>query len=105
LSDLRLVRINCPDRMVAEQVGEALVLERLAACVNITEPVVSVYRWQGEMQRGTEWVVLAKTTRARFEALAARAAALHPDEVPAILAIPMEATAAFGDWVHAETGD
>jgi len=91
--------------MTAEQIGEALVSENLAACVNITEPVVSIYRWNGEVQRGTEWVVLAKTTRARFEALEVRAAGLHPDEVPAILAIPMEATAAFADWVHAETGD
>ncbi len=105
MSDLCLVRINCPDRMTAERIGEALVSESLAACVNITEPVVSIYRWNGEMQRGTEWVILAKTTRACFDAIAEHVTELHPDEVPAILALPVEASAAFGEWVRAETGD
>ena len=104
MSELRLVRINCPDRMTAERIGEALVSENLAACINITEPVVSIYRWQGEMQRGTEWVILAKTTRARVAALAGRVTELPPDDVPAILALPVEASAAFGEWVRAETG-
>lgn len=104
MSQLRLVRINCPDRMTAEQIGEALVTERLAGCVNITEPVVSIYRWDGKMQRGTEWVILAKTTGERLDALAQRVTALHPDEVPAILALTVEASEAFAEWVRIETG-
>lgn len=75
----------------AERIAAVLVEQRLAACVQISGPVLSLYRWQGEIEREREWQCLAKTTRARFEAVAAAIAASHSYEEPEIVATPIVA--------------
>ena len=78
-----------PDADKAAQVARVLVEERLAACVNLVASVRSIYRWQGAVQDEAESLAIIKTTPARYPALAARLAALHPYEVPEILALPL----------------
>ena len=56
----------------AERIAAALVEERLAACVQVAGPIISTYRWQGAVERATEWYCHCKTTRARYPALEAR---------------------------------
>ena len=95
---------TCPDLAGAERLAEALVGERLAACVNVLPGVRSVYRWQGTVERADEVLLLIKTTRERLDALAARVRALHPYELPELLAV--EAAGGlpdYLDWVAAET--
>jgi len=88
----------------AERIAEALVGERLAACVNILGGVRSVYRWQGAVERADEVAMIAKTTQSLFERLAARVRALHSYVTPAIVAWPIVAgDAAYLDWIAAET--
>ena len=65
--------------------------ERLAACVSLLPDMTSIYRWQGELQREPEALLLIKSTQERFEALAARVRQLHPYEVPELIAIPIVA--------------
>jgi periplasmic divalent cation tolerance protein len=67
--------------------AETLVAERLAACVHVTGPVTSTYRWQGQVERSTEWTCQAKTSPARAEALMARIRALHTYDLPEIVAV------------------
>jgi periplasmic divalent cation tolerance protein len=89
----------------ANRIAEALVGERLAACVNILGAVRSAYRWQGTVERADEIAMIAKTTEAVFERLAARVRALHSYDTPAIVAWPIVAgDAAYLDWIAAETG-
>ena len=95
---------TCPDTDTAERLAEALVEERLAACVNILPGLRSVYRWQAEVERADETLLLIKTVRERFDALSARIKALHPHELPEVLAV--EATGglpAYLDWIAANT--
>jgi periplasmic divalent cation tolerance protein len=91
----------------AESIAEALVDERLAACVNILGGVLSVYRWQGAVERADQIAMIAmiaKTTQALFERLAARVRALHSYTTPAIVAWPIVAgDAAYLAWIAAET--
>lgn len=88
----------------ADRIAEALVGERLAACVNILGAVRSVYRWQGAIERADEIAMIAKTTEALFERLAARVRTLHSYDTPAIVAWPIVAgDAAYLDWIAAET--
>jgi periplasmic divalent cation tolerance protein len=88
----------------AERLAEALVNERLAACVNILGTVRSVYRWQGAVERADEVAMIAKTREALFQRLAARVRALHSYDTPAIIAWPIVAgDAAYLDWIAAET--
>lgn len=57
------VYCTCPDQVVAERIAEAVVSERLAACVNLVPDVTSIYRWQGEIQRDAELLLIIKTRR------------------------------------------
>lgn len=85
-----VVLVTVPDAAAAEALAEALVGDGLAACVNIVPQVRSIYRWQGAIERSDELLCVAKTTRAAFERLRARVVALHPYEVPEVLALPVE---------------
>ena len=98
------VYIVTADMAEAERIAEALVGERLAACVNILGAVRSVYRWQGAVERADEVAMIAKTTETLFDALNARVRILHSYDTPAIVAWPIVAgDAAYLDWIGAET--
>ena len=99
-----LVLTNLPDRASAERIAERVVAENLAACVNILAPCRSVYRWKGALQHDEEHPLLLKTTRERYAALEQAVRALHPYELPEIIAVPVErGLPAYLDWVAAET--
>jgi periplasmic divalent cation tolerance protein len=84
-----LVLCTCADDSVALDIARVLVKEGLAACVDRLAPVTSVYRWQGQLCEQAEQLLLIKTTPARYEALEMRLKALHPYEIPEIIAIPV----------------
>ena len=90
--DVLVVFATFPDPDKAREIGRLLVTERLAACVNIlSAPVESIYTWQGQQEETTETLTLFKTTRAAFPGLQERLRALHPYEVPEIIALPLAA--------------
>ena len=95
---------TCPDAASAERLAEALVVEQLAACVNVLPGLRSVYRWQGGVERADEVLLLIKTRRERLDALTARVQALHPSELPELVAVEVAGgLPAYLDWVAAET--
>jgi len=99
-----LVLTNLPDRAAAERLAEALIEQRVAACVNILAPCRSVYRWKDALQHDEEHPVLIKTTGERYAGLEAAIRALHPYELPEIVAVPIErGLGAYLDWVRTET--
>jgi periplasmic divalent cation tolerance protein len=99
-----LVFCTCPDESVAERIATALVEERLAACVNRLAGVVSTYRWKGAVQRDSECLLLIKTTIERFAALRERIVALHPYELPEVIAVDIaRGLTPYLDWIAAET--
>jgi periplasmic divalent cation tolerance protein len=99
-----LVLTNLPDAASARALAGALVEARLAACVNILAPCLSVYRWQGRIEEASEVPVLIKTTAARYAALEAAIRAQHPHELPEIVAVPFKyALPEYLAWVATET--
>lgn len=102
-----LIVTNLPDADSARALANELIGLRLAACVNILAPCVSVYRWQGEMEAATEVPLLIKTTPARYPALEAAIRARHPYELPEIVAVPVtQGLPGYLDWLVAgTTGD
>jgi periplasmic divalent cation tolerance protein len=95
---------TCPDRGSADAIAEALVAERLAACVNLLPGMTSVYRWEGRIERTEEVQLLIKTTSARLQALQARLGALHPYDVPELIVLEaVGGLPAYLHWVAAET--
>ena len=84
----------------AESIAREIVERRLAACVNILPPITSVYRWQGEVTREAEHLLLIKTHKDRFEALRARLVEIHPYETPEVVALPVAAGhAPYLQWI------
>lgn len=99
-----LVFCTCPDLATAECLAQALVAQRLAACVAIGAAQHSVYRWNGAVERAGEVPLTIKTAADRFEAVRDAILAGHPYELPEILAV--EAAAGLDrylDWIGAST--
>ncbi len=102
--DALLVLTNLPDDLSAQQLAQALVEQRVAACVNILAPCRSVYRWQGKIEDATEVPLLIKTTVSRYAALEAAIRANHPYDVPEIIALRIDrGVPEYLAWIAAET--
>jgi len=100
-----LIYTTFPDRDTALAVGEALVSERLAACVNVLPGMASIYAWKGTIERGQEAVAIIKTREGLREAVGKALRARHPYETPSILFL--EVSGADEDtfaWLLNETG-
>ncbi len=103
--DARLVFVTCPDAEIAHTIARALVDNREAACVNIVPGLQSVYRWQGTIETAAEVLLLIKARRACLEAIQARLDALHPDDVPELVAVAIrEGAQSYLDWLTEQTG-
>jgi periplasmic divalent cation tolerance protein len=99
-----VVLLTAPDPETAERIAQALVEERLAACVNVLPGVRSIYRWQGAVEQASEVLLIAKTQADRSDALAARVRALHPYELPEVVVLPVSGgSEAYLGWVVAES--
>ena len=99
-----LVFTNLPDRASAERLAELLVERRLAACVNILPPMVSVYRWKGVVEREAERQVVIKTSRDQVAALQARLGALHAYELPEFIVLTVDdGGAEYVKWIAEQT--
>jgi periplasmic divalent cation tolerance protein len=104
MSEVLLVVTNLPDRASAERVAEALVIQRVAACVNVLAECVSIYRWEGKLEHANEVPLLIKTTRAAYPKLEEALRELHPYELPEIFALPVDAgLPEYLNWVVQET--
>ena len=102
--DILLILTTVAAPADADRIAQALVEERLAACVTVLGPARSTYRWQGAVERADELPLLVKTTAARWPELRERLRALHPYDVPEMLALrPADGWPAYLDWVRAET--
>ncbi|GAB4505998.1 MAG: divalent-cation tolerance protein CutA [Anaerolineales bacterium] len=88
----------------ATRIAQALVEERLAACVNVVAPIVSVYRWEGQVQQDAEVLLVIKTTDARLPDLIQRVKALHSYQVPEVIALPVaDGSPDYLRWLLDET--
>jgi periplasmic divalent cation tolerance protein len=89
----------------AFRIAEALVERELAACVNVLPGVRSFYRWKGMLQHDDERLLVIKTRVERFEALREALVALHPYELPEVVALPVSAGhPPYIDWISRGTG-
>ena len=94
------IRTTCPDRAAAEACAALLVNGRFAACVQVEGPVFATYRWQGHVETATEWRCTCKTTASRATACREAIVRSHTYETPEILAIEVDASAAYAAWVR-----
>ena len=96
-----LVSIAAPDAETAARLARLLVEGRLAACVQIIDPIRSVYRWQGAVQEEKEVLLLAKSSQDRVPRIDELLRREHPYEVPELAAVPIVAGApAYLKWLQ-----
>ena len=101
MPDYVQVTTTRPDEAAAQSIATRLVDERLVACAQVLGPVSSTYRWQGKLERATEWYCHLKTSAARLPELRRRLRELHPYEVPEIIAVPLvQGDADYLRWIE-----
>jgi periplasmic divalent cation tolerance protein len=103
--DACLCYVSASSHEEALAIGRVLIEERLAAAVNITGGVTSIYRWQGAIEQASEVLLIAKTRSALAARLTTRVIALHSYACPAVIAVPIRGgNPDYLAWITEQTG-
>ena len=104
MTDKRIVLSTAGSEEEARKIAQHLIEHRLAACVNIVPHIESIYRWQGEMESSTEWLLLIKTTQEKFHAVREAIGRLHSYDLPECVVLAIEdGSAPYLEWVAEST--
>ena len=104
MDDAIIVMVTCGNSEEADAIANALLEERLVACVNIAGRIRSLFHWQGTVARESESLLLMKTQEACFEAHSRRVKELHSYQVPEIIAMPIRVgNPDYLDWIREST--
>ncbi|MDQ3037357.1 MAG: divalent-cation tolerance protein CutA [Myxococcota bacterium] len=99
-----VILCTVPSVEVGEALGRGLVEAGLAACVNVVPGLLSIYRWEGEVQVDREAQLLIKTRASLLEPVSEHVRASHPYEVPELLALPSAGgSEAYLAWIRSST--
>ena len=104
MSSVRILLTAVSDIATANELAERLIEKKLAACVQISSPITSFYRWEGKTQKNQEFQVWIKTSKDRETEAMVFIRKTHPYQLPEILSIPVhEGLKEYVEWVEAET--
>ncbi|RZQ62100.1 divalent-cation tolerance protein CutA [Amycolatopsis suaedae] len=99
-----LVSTTVDSEDTAKELASGAIAARLGACAQVVGPILSVYRWEGEVRTEPEWRVEIKTTARRLDELTAHLRAGHSYDVPEVIATPITGGSAdYLSWVAQET--
>ncbi len=100
MTDKRVVLTTAGSGDEANKIAEALVQQRLAACVNVVGPISSVYRWKEKVEHAQEWLLAIKTTAGMADAVGDAIKELHSYELPECVVLPIDGgSEAYLEWV------
>jgi periplasmic divalent cation tolerance protein len=100
ISETVVILVTCGSEEEAVKISNALVEERLAACVNLISPFRSIYRWEEKICDEKEWLLIIKTQRKRFQEIETRVKSLHSYSVPEIISLPIvEGSSSYLNWL------
>lgn len=105
MTDVSVIFVTVGNAEEASKIGQALVEEKLVACVNILPRIRSIYWWKGAICDEEECLLIMKTRSSLFPQLKDRIRELHSYEVPEIIAFPVaQGLPEYLDWVVESTG-
>lgn len=105
MTDKIIVFVTCESKEQSEEIAQAVVTEKLAACVNVLPGIRSCYVWEGKLTWSDELLLVIKTTRGRFEQLKSRVRGIHSYAVPEIVGVTIdEAFDKYLDWIDESVG-
>ena len=103
MTDKIVVFSTCATEAEADKLARELVEARLAACVSVLPGARSVYRWQGQVETATEWLLIIKSSRPLFAELRAGLEKVHTYEIPEMLALPVvEGSPNYLNWLEGQ---
>jgi periplasmic divalent cation tolerance protein len=104
MADFIEVHTTTDSKEAAQKIAEMLVSQRLAACVQISGPLTSIYWWEGEMSESEEWICTVKTRKDLYSRVEQAIRQSHTYDVPEILAVDIVAgSQSYLAWVSKET--
>lgn len=105
MTDKIVVLTTCSSREEAQRIARRLVEARLAACVQVSAPIQSVYHWQGAVEESEETMLVIKSSRPLWERLRAEIARLHSYSTPEVVALPIiDGAPDYLAWMERELG-
>jgi periplasmic divalent cation tolerance protein len=104
MKEVIVIFVTCSSSQEAETIGNFLVENRLAACVNVIPDVKSIFFWKGKISEEREVLLIAKSRMDLFDSIQKEIKRLHSYEVPEIIALPVEAgSEEYLEWIRQET--
>jgi periplasmic divalent cation tolerance protein len=100
MSEFLKITTTTDTKELAMQIAEKLVGKKIAACVQVSGPITSIYEWKGKIENTEEWYCVIKTRKNLYQKVEEAIKALHPYEVPEIIALPiLEGNKDYLDWI------
>ena len=105
MTDKIVVLVAAGNLRESRKIARNLIESRLAACVNITAPVESIYRWQGKVSKSREYLLIIKTTRNLFDELRSAVARTHSYTTPEIISLSIaDGSGDYLQWIDSSVG-
>ena len=105
MTDKIIVFVTCESREQAENIAQSVVVDKLAACVNVLPGIRSCYVWERKLTWSDEVLLLIKTTRGRFDQLQDRVKELHSYSLPEIVGVTIDdAFDKYIAWIDSSVG-
>lgn len=100
MTDKVVIFVTCSSAEEAGRIARALVQQRLAACVNISNPIRSLYRWEGRVRDDPEVLLVIKTARGLFDRVRRAVEKMHSYQVPEVICLPViDAAPNYLNWL------
>ena len=100
MTDKVVIMVTAASRRECRRIARRLIEEKLAACVNITQPIQSIYRWEGKIDQSREFLMLIKTTRNLFPQIETEIGLIHSYHTPEIICLPIiDGSPNYLQWV------
>lgn len=89
MSDRVVIMVTAANKKECRKIARRLVEANLAACVNITQTIESIYRWKGKIVQDREYQLFIKSTRELFPEIEAAISKLHSYQTPEVICLPI----------------
>lgn len=100
MQDICMIKTSVASQQDARKLARDIITARLAACIHITGPGESIYRWQGKLEQTEEWYLSIKTSQKKQPALVEWLMQQHPYDMPEIICMSGDATDPYADWLN-----
>ena len=100
MTDKVIILVTAASRRECKKIAKHLVEAKLAACVNITQGIESIYRWEGKIADDKEFLMLIKSTRELFPEVKHAISQIHSYHTPEIICLPIiDGSRNYLQWV------